>query len=547
MTAAGVVPRRPIAYHRGTMSTAPDPTGDALYAAILAHPDEDTPRLAYADHIEEFGDPHRAEFIRLQCQLAAMKPWDEGYTAADVRCRRRLAEHPEWTAAVGAVHPALVEQAGSLADNPRGPHGVFVRGFPGRVGADPFWFADHHARLFDTFPIRDVGLRLEDAESRERIVNCPGLARLSGLGVSMWNWDEVPAGLGALARLAHATALKRLEVYAEAVYADPLESLLNCPQFRTLESFALWSDARGGEEGGPPPAEAVRDLARSSWLFGLTDLRLDADLFAALCDRLGRDVGWTPRLTRLSVRGHLADDQTGLAAVARGLRSGWFAAVEDLDLTQCGFSREVCDGLAAAGARPARLRLPGRFRPRNGDRWRPRALSSGWLSELQSLVAKRADDDDTAALLASGLPGRLRVLDLSAGKMNAARLHELLDVPGGWPHLEALDLSGNPLTDGALAGLVRRFDRFPRLVSLSVGDHQPLPEFVTALAASPAAARLRELHLSGPLAAADALARSPHLAGLDLLHVGEGEDGAAHDRLRDRFGPRVTVDDSIPF
>ena len=70
------------------MNSTPDPTRDALYAAILAHPDEDTPRLAYADHIEEFGDPARAEFIRVQCQLANLHAWDEGYTAVEVRCRR---------------------------------------------------------------------------------------------------------------------------------------------------------------------------------------------------------------------------------------------------------------------------------------------------------------------------------------------------------------------------------------------------------------------------------------------------------------------------
>lgn len=30
---------------------------EALYRAVLASPDEDTPRLAYADEVEERGDP----------------------------------------------------------------------------------------------------------------------------------------------------------------------------------------------------------------------------------------------------------------------------------------------------------------------------------------------------------------------------------------------------------------------------------------------------------------------------------------------------------
>ena len=39
-------------------------------AAICAHPDEDTPRLAFADLLEEDGDSSRAAFIRTQVALA---------------------------------------------------------------------------------------------------------------------------------------------------------------------------------------------------------------------------------------------------------------------------------------------------------------------------------------------------------------------------------------------------------------------------------------------------------------------------------------------
>jgi len=39
---------------------------DALLAAIIADPDEDTPRLVYADWLDENGQEERAEFIRLQ-------------------------------------------------------------------------------------------------------------------------------------------------------------------------------------------------------------------------------------------------------------------------------------------------------------------------------------------------------------------------------------------------------------------------------------------------------------------------------------------------
>lgn len=41
-----------------------------LLAAILETPDDDAPRLVYADWLQGHGDP-RGELIQLQCQLAA--------------------------------------------------------------------------------------------------------------------------------------------------------------------------------------------------------------------------------------------------------------------------------------------------------------------------------------------------------------------------------------------------------------------------------------------------------------------------------------------
>jgi uncharacterized protein (TIGR02996 family) len=42
----------------------------ALLAAIRAAPDDDAPRLIYADWLNDHGQPERAEFIRIQCELA---------------------------------------------------------------------------------------------------------------------------------------------------------------------------------------------------------------------------------------------------------------------------------------------------------------------------------------------------------------------------------------------------------------------------------------------------------------------------------------------
>jgi uncharacterized protein (TIGR02996 family) len=41
---------------------------DEFLNAVLASPEDDGPRLAYADWLSNRGDP-RGEFIRIQCQL----------------------------------------------------------------------------------------------------------------------------------------------------------------------------------------------------------------------------------------------------------------------------------------------------------------------------------------------------------------------------------------------------------------------------------------------------------------------------------------------
>ena len=50
-------------------------TADSIRAEFLRdiceHPEDDTPRLIFADWLEDHGEPERAEFIRVQCELAA--------------------------------------------------------------------------------------------------------------------------------------------------------------------------------------------------------------------------------------------------------------------------------------------------------------------------------------------------------------------------------------------------------------------------------------------------------------------------------------------
>jgi uncharacterized protein (TIGR02996 family) len=530
------------------MNSAPDLTRDALYAAIIAHPDEDTPRLAYADHIEEQGDSARAEFIRFQCKLASMNEWDEGFTAAHVRGRRLLAEHPEWLDPVRAFNADLLGQPGSLQRfGGSGPHSVFARGFPGVVAANAVWFARHHADLFAAFPVRSMGFAMDFADARSALADCSGLDRLTGLGLSMWG--EEREGFDALAHFRNVAGLCRLEVYSEGVGAEPFESFLRASQFSGLEAFTLWSDVFDNDPR--QPEDVVREIDRSSWLFGLRSLTLDGKVFQGLGERLAREKNWEPRLKRLGLRsymgryGQIAPET--VARVADGLRSGWFDRVEDLELAACDFEGLVVDSLAQSGAdRPVRLTLPNRVRTgyQKGLQAKPGLLCRDWLSKLLVLHAPGPGEAEADELLQSHLPEKLRALTFSRGTLTGGRLRALLDVPGGWPHLERLDLIGNPLPDGALKELIAGADRFPQLVSLAVGDYRETPKFFKRLAEAPVAAQFRELFLRMPLdnAAVDVLVLSPYLADLDLLTVHQGKAGSrALDRLRGRFGARLTI------
>lgn len=77
---------------------------DAFLHAILASPDDDTPRLIYADWLDERGDP-RGEFIRIQCLLAMMSAEDKRRSVLEQRERDLLARHQDrW---LGGVRPLL--------------------------------------------------------------------------------------------------------------------------------------------------------------------------------------------------------------------------------------------------------------------------------------------------------------------------------------------------------------------------------------------------------------------------------------------------------
>src|SRR5690348_667092 len=112
---------------------------EAFLQDVLAHPDDDTPRLVYADWLDEHGDPDRAEFIRLQIELARMEEWDARWPDLKRREKQLLAAHArKWGEGIG-----------------RKVYGhEFRRGFLEVAELTPKVFLANAEELFRRFPLR---------------------------------------------------------------------------------------------------------------------------------------------------------------------------------------------------------------------------------------------------------------------------------------------------------------------------------------------------------------------------------------------------------
>lgn len=134
---------------------------EAFLRAIFDAPDDDTPRLVYADFLEENGEAERGELVRVQCRLALIHRRLEPVEVGELRMRERelLSNlHPElelihWTpeeqARIGhdrgfLIEPAAVVCPGELEDL-AGVRDKIIRTRPhwfgvSRLAVQPGWF-----------------------------------------------------------------------------------------------------------------------------------------------------------------------------------------------------------------------------------------------------------------------------------------------------------------------------------------------------------------------------------------------------------------------
>lgn len=120
---------------------------DAFLRDILAHPDDDAPRLIFADWLEEQGGANsiaRAEFIRVQCALAAGKLPEQQRVELVLHEQQLLYEWDKvW---VDPIRQLACEWH-------------FHRGFIDDVAMLPDTFFAHADQLFSRAPIQRLTLR----------------------------------------------------------------------------------------------------------------------------------------------------------------------------------------------------------------------------------------------------------------------------------------------------------------------------------------------------------------------------------------------------
>src|SRR5262245_36299100 len=190
-------------------------TEDAFLQAIIDAPDDDTPRLIYADWLEDHGHPERSVFIRVQCELA--KEPDERRRPAGLLAKEQalLKEHEgAW------VTPLLRPFTGMVS------HWTFRRGFIEAVIVEARGLVLHADSLFRLTPIRDLGIYL--ARSRMgAVASLPYLARLSALRVNINALGD--EGVAILASSPYLGGLTSLELSRNDIGDAGVQALSACP------------------------------------------------------------------------------------------------------------------------------------------------------------------------------------------------------------------------------------------------------------------------------------------------------------------------------
>lgn len=390
---------------------------EAFLQRIRAYPDDDAPRLIFADWLAEHGDPDRARFIRVQLALARLveEPSGVGFdyetTRANLMREDQLlleAHREEWEAPF----------RGGLATSPR-----FHRGFVEEVNVAARQLIARAAQLFDTGPIRHIHL-LDVGGSAAAALSCTFLSRLRALTIPRQHAGEPLAR--AVARSPHLSGLKSLALPRNRFEDDAVAHLACSPTLTNLEELDLSENDLG--------ETAAHILATSTHLGQLRNLELRAN-------RLGpcgaEAIAASERLPNLHRLG-LGENEIGSHRVAAAESLHALLRVPILDLSVNGLTAAALQAILNPRADPESIRLVEldlRHNELGNEGARVLAHSRHMAGvKVLRLVGCGIEDDGARALAESPHLNRLVELDLSNNPIDDSGLRAFLDTP----HLRSL-------------------------------------------------------------------------------------------------------------
>jgi uncharacterized protein (TIGR02996 family) len=242
--------------------------------AIIADPDDDMPRLIYADWLEEHGDP-RGEFIRIQCQRNQLTPSSPARHDLLKQEQAICKKHGrKWLAEVG------VDVLG---------HHIFQRGFVQKFQLRASLFLKHGDGLLRMTPVECLRMPYLSGQV-DRLAATDLLGRIRGLDLG-----SLSLSLTERDRLfREATSLRHLRMrYNGALGTDFANSLIAAPFKNQLEFLQLLNcEVR---------KEFYDLLAKSGGLPNLRTLQLGG-VFGGPCPLLLKQVA-LPMLEQLDLRG----------------------------------------------------------------------------------------------------------------------------------------------------------------------------------------------------------------------------------------------------
>jgi uncharacterized protein (TIGR02996 family) len=483
-------------------------TTDTFLQAILQDPEDDPLRLVFADWLEEHDDP-RAEFIRVQCELARLTEGDPRGLGLQARERQLLADHGRaWVAPLkdfldwadrmetpcSYTHKPWRFQAGY--DKNDGASWRFRRGFIEEVaffgieGASRFVTCSD--ALFERMPVRrlvlypnyivdwdnDVAYHTfigNDSETLRALVSLPCLTRLRALDVPHGNlWD---LGVQMLATAPTLAGLKALNLSGNLLgQSDGLkvQALVSSPYLNKLTALDLSDNGIGVAE--------TQALAAARTLAELTALNLSHNpVEIAGVEALAN----TPVMARLKsldlgdIQDFDDDGDIGLSTLATSSHltqltslklNGNYIGVQGIQtlVNSPLWSRLTALHLSGVWSKDSILGTCRIVRCKRFEEllWRPNVGMEGLLALLRianatalttlDLSFNELEDAATKALAACPYLTQLTTLDLSFNGLTDASAEALI----ASPHLQRLiwlDLNGNALSDAAKQALTARF------------------------------------------------------------------------------------------